>query len=131
MGDFMTIWQHTYTIIATPEATQSALVALDLVMPDEGGPRSFPFGRALSSGGNLPASHYLISFQCTEEQRQQFIEVGLGDSVGLTYWRTSNPGGVLVTTNHQGSVELIGSQFSWVDALTQADLQFIIPQVDI
>lgn len=127
----MTQWQHTIIAIATPAVIPSALALLDAVMPIEGGgTRSAPFGRPLSATGTGAPTHYLISFQCTEAQRLAFDAAGLDSTPGLDYWRCSNPGDVLVTTNHDLSQGFIGSQWDWMDAVSIAGLAVIVPDIE-
>lgn len=127
----MTQWPHTIIAIAVPAVVPSALALLDAVMPIEGGgSRSAPFGRPLSSTGTGAPSHYLISFQATESQRVAFDTAGLDSVPGLDYWRCTNPGGLLVTTNHTASQSRQGEKFNWQDALSAKGLQFITPQIE-
>ena len=127
-----TIYQHTIITIATAAAAPSALAFLDSIMPIEGGgSRSFPFGRPLSAMGSGSATHYLISFVCTESERAAFDAANLDNTSGVTYWRCGNPDGLLARTNDANSTVGIGHEFGWSDALAKMGLQIIQPDIGV
>lgn len=99
-----TQWIHAVHVICATDAMPGAVAALDLAFPcDDGLPRnpSTPeaYGCALSATGEAPATHYGASFCVTEEIRQRLEGLGLAQTPGVSYWRCTNPGGVLVASN--------------------------------
>lgn len=121
-----THWEHAVHVICTAEAIGGAIAALDIAFPcDDGVPRNPAtpelYGCQLSADGTAPATHYGSSFVVTEEIRARLESLGLASVSGVTYWRCTNPGGVLVASNHAESMP--GAQFSFDDAAAALGLQ--------
>ena len=121
-----TKWIHAVHVICNSEAIGGAIAALDVAFPrDDGAPRNPAtpelYGCQLSADGTAPATHYGSSFVVTEEIRARLESLGLGSVPGVTYWRCTNPGGVLVASNHAESMP--GAQFSFDDAAAALGLQ--------
>lgn len=100
-----TVWAHMVHVICAAEAMPGAIAALDIAFPrDDGAPRDSGqpslYGCSLSPTGQTPATHYGASFAVTEQIRQQLEGLGLAQTPGVSYWRCSNPEGVLVASNH-------------------------------
>lgn len=122
----MTDWIHSVHVICSADAIGGAIAALDIAFPcDDGTPRNPAapelYGCQLSADGTTPATHYGSSFVVTEEIRARLESLGLASVPGVTYWRCTNPGGVLVASNHAESIP--GSQFSFDDAAAALGLQ--------
>lgn len=122
----MTDWIHAVHVICTADAIGGAIAALDIAFPcDDGTPRdpATPelYGCQLSASGAEPVTHYGSSFVVTEEIRARLESLGLASVPGVTYWRCTNPGGVLVASNHAESTP--GSQFSFDNAAAVLGLQ--------
>lgn len=115
-----TTWEHEVHVICHQSVFGAALAALDVAFPtDDGSPRNpvepAKYGTLLTGpGGN----YYGASFPVTESRRVALEGAGLAVVPGIYYWRCTNPGGLLSTTNHPASAARIGSAFSWVDCLT-------------
>jgi len=100
-----TQWVHTVHVICASESMAGAIAALDVAFPcDDGAPRDTAhperYGCQLSANGKAPATHYGASFSVTEEIRQRLEGLGLAQTPGVSYQRCTNPGGVLVASNH-------------------------------
>lgn len=127
-----THWIHAVHVVCDAASIGGAIAALDIAFPcDDGSARnpSTPeqYGCQLSANGELPATHYGSSFVVTEEIRAHLESLGLASVPGVTYWRCTNPGGVLVASNH-ASGGPIGQQFNFDDAVKSLGLsQVIIP----
>lgn len=122
----LTRWEHAVHVICTGDAIGGAIAALDIAFPcDDGVPRNPAtpelYGCQLSASGAEPATHYGSSFVVTEAIRAHLESLGLASVPGVTYWRCTNPGGVLVASNHAESTP--GSQFSFDDAAAALGLQ--------
>jgi hypothetical protein len=123
-----TNWCHQVFVICVAEAMPSAIAALDIAFPcDDGQPRNPTkpelVGCKLSASGQSPATHYGAAFSVTEAIRENLDGLGLAQTPGITYWRCSNPQGLLTATNHAPSLASIGQQWDWQQSLTAAGLQ--------
>ena len=121
-----TDWVHLVHVICAADAMAGAIAALDVAFPcDDGTPRDTAhperYGCALSTTGQAPATHYGASFSVTEEIRQQLEGLGMAQTAGVSYWRASNPGGVLESSNWPG--QQTGMPFVFDDAATAMALQ--------
>lgn len=121
-----TEWIHAVHVVCTANAVGGAIAALDIAFPcDDGTPRNpatpEQYGCSLSADGTAPSTHYGSSFVVTEEIRARLESLGLASVPGVTYWRCTNPGGVLVASNHAESIP--GSQFSFDDVAAALGLQ--------
>ena len=122
-----TIWIHQVYVIGEAAAMPGAIAALDISFPcDDGSPRDAAhpehYASKYSANGQAPATHYGAAFVVTEPLRQTLEEMGLNQVPGITYWRTSNPEGILTATNHAGTIAHIGQPFAWADCLTALGL---------
>lgn len=122
----MTDWIHAVHVICSSDAIGGAIAALDIAFPcDDGIPRNPAtpelHGCPLSADGTAPATHYGSSFVVTETIRARLESLGLASVPGVTYWRCTNPDGVLVSSNHAESTP--GSRFSFDDAAAALGLQ--------
>ena len=125
-----TIWVHQVFVIGSAEAMPGAVAALDIAFPcDDGQPRNpnnpASVGCKLSANGESPATHYGAAFLVTESIRENLEGMGLAQTPGITYWRSSNPGGILAATNHQPSQASIGQAWDWRQCLAAAGLQAV------
>lgn len=125
-----TSYAHGIVFVCPASLVSTVLDALDSIMPRADGAERDPsqprnYGLPLSASGTGSPTHYLSNFVVTEATRSALESAGLGTLPGVSYWRTSNPGGILATTNHPASVATIGQSFSWRDALTRLSLQEI------
>jgi hypothetical protein len=123
-----TQWQHRVFVIGTSASIGAAIGALDVAFPrDDGQPRDLAhpgnYGVPLSASGQAPATHYGAIFSVTEPLRVQLEGMGLANVPGISYWRATNPEGVLATTNHAGSVAQIGQVWDWKDSMAKMGLQ--------
>jgi len=130
MGYTMTIWIHQVFVFALAESMPGAIAALDIAFPcDDGQPRNpanpESVGCKLSANGESPATHYGAAFSVTEPIRESLEGLGLAQTPGITYWRCSNPEGVLAATNHQPSLASIGQPWDWQQSLTAVGLQSV------
>jgi len=121
-----TKWIHAVHVICTAEAIGGAIAALDIAFPcDDGAPRdpSHPerYGCKLSANGQEPPTHYGASFSVTEQIRQRLEAMGLAQTPGISYWRCSNPEGILQTSNWPN--QQTGMPFVFDDAATAMGLQ--------
>ena len=104
-----------------------AIAALDIAFPcDDGTPRNpanpANYGQELSATGADPVTSYGAAFCVTEPIRQALEAVGLASTPGISYWRCSNPEGILAATNDPLSVEKIGQAWSYADSLAAVGL---------
>ena len=125
-----TIWIHQVFVIGEAASMPGAIAALDIAFPcDDGSPRDAAhpehYASKYSANGQLPATHYGAAFVVTEPIRANLESMGLANTPGITYWRTSNPEGILATTNHVGSRPQIGQPFAWSDCLAKMNLQYV------
>lgn len=125
-----TIWEHEVFVIGAPASMPGAIAALDIAFPrDDGQPREplkpEEVGCQLSGNGQAPASHYGAAFSVTEAIRENLEGMGLAQTPGITYWRCSNPEGILVTTNHSASQASIGQPWDWQQCLAAVGLQSV------
>lgn len=126
-----TIWCHQVFVTGSAEAMPGAIGALDIAFPcDDGQPRDPAkpelVGCKLSTSGELPTTHYGAAFSVTEPIRQNLEGLGLAQTPGITYWRCSNPEGILAATNHAPSQASIGQPWNWQQCLAAAGLQAVI-----
>jgi hypothetical protein len=117
-----TIWRHQVFVISAAEAMPGAIAALDIAFPcDDGAPRNpanpAQYGQELSANGADPVTHYGAAFCVTEEIRLALESIGLASTPGVSYWRASNPEGILTATNHAPSVASIGQSWAWDQSL--------------
>lgn len=123
-----TQWVHQVFVIGVAEAMPGAIAALDIAFPcDNGQPRDPAkpelVGCKLSASGEAPATHYGAAFSVTEAIRENLEGMGLAQTPGITYWRCSNPEGILTATNNQPSIANIGQPWDWQQSLAVAGLQ--------
>lgn len=126
----VTIWKHQVYVICASASMPGAIAALDIAFPrDDGQPRdpSKPdeVGCQLSANGQTPVSHYGAAFSVTEPIRENLEGMGLAQTPGITYWRCSNPEGILITTNHLASQASIGQPWDWQQCLAAVGLQAV------
>lgn len=129
-----TIWEHNVFVIGAAASMPGAIAALDIAFPrDDGQTRDTAkpeeIGCQLSANGQAPATHYGAAFSVTESIRQNLEGMGLAQTPGITYWRCSNPEGILITTNHQASQASIGQPWSWQQCLAAVGL--LVVQVEL
>lgn len=125
-----TNWCHQVSVISSAEAMPGAIAALDIAFPcDDGQPRNQAepelVGCKLSANGLAPATHYGAAFSVTESIRENLEGMGLAQTPGVTYWRSSNPEGILAATNHPSSEASIGQPWDWQQCLAVAGLQAV------
>lgn len=125
-----TIWEHEVFVIGAAASMPGAIAALDIAFPrDDDQPRdpSKPeeVGCRLSANGQAPATHYGAAFSVTEVIRESLEGMGLAQTPGITYWRCSNPEGILATTNHPSSQASIGQPWDWQQCLVAVGLQSV------
>jgi hypothetical protein len=125
-----TIWVHQVFVIGSAESMPGAVAALDIAFPcDDGQPRNpnnpDSVGCKLSANGLAPATHYGAAFSVTEAIRENLEGLGLAQTPGITYWRCSNPEGILAATNHAPSQASISHPWDWQQCLTAVGLQNI------
>jgi hypothetical protein len=126
-----TIWIHQVYVIAENASMPGAIQALDIAFPcDDGQPRdaSHPeyYGAKYSASGNLPATHYGAAFVVTEPIRENLESMGLDTTPGITYWRATNPEGILTATSVPNDKTKVGQPWTWDDCLTSMSLQPIL-----
>lgn len=125
-----TNWCHQVYCVVVAEAMPGAIAALDIAFPcDDGQPRNPAepelVGCKLSANGLAPATHYGAAFSVTESIRENLEGMGLAQTLGITYWRSSNPEGILAATNHPSSQASIGQPWDWQQCLAGAGLQSV------
>lgn len=123
-----TEWQHTVHVVCVANAMPGAIAALDIAFPCDNGAARNPstpeqYGCRLSADGKTPVTHYGAIFSVTEEIRQQLEGLGLHQAPGVSYWRTSNPDGILHASNWPN--QQIGAVWSFEDALAAVGLKRI------
>ena len=131
-----TEWVHQVFVIGVAEAMPGAIAALDVAFPrDDGQPRDPAkpelVGCKLSANGESPATHYGAAFSVTESIREKLEGMGLAQTPGITYWRSSNPEGFLTATNHQPSQASIGQSWDWQQSLAAVGLQNVAEPLPI
>jgi hypothetical protein len=129
-----TDWIHAVHVICDAASVGGAIAALDIAFPCDDGLARNPatpanYGCQLSANGELPATHYGSSFVVTEQIRANLENLGLASVPGVTYWRCTNPGGVLVVTNH-ASGGPIGQQFGFDDAVAALSLSCVVISIE-
>lgn len=122
-----TNWLYCVHVICAAETMAGAIQALDIAFPkDDGTPRDpntpQSYGCELSPNATEPVTHYGSSFVITEEIRQNLENAGLANTPGITYWRCSNPEGILQTTNNPDTSD-IGNPFTFDDCLSKLNLK--------
>lgn len=123
-----TQWEHQVYVIGAAAVAPGIVLALDQAYPrDDGVARTAgdlpDVACAMSATGQSPATHYGAAFSVTETIRAQLEGMGLAQTPGVTYWRCSNPAGILTATNHPGSLASIGQPWDWEQCKTVAGLQ--------
>lgn len=129
-----TIWVHQVYVLGEAAAMPGAIAALDIAFPcDDGSLRDAAhpeyYAAKYSANGQAPATHYGAAFVVTEPIRQSLEELGLNQTPGITYWRCSNPEGILATTNHASSVNHIGESWDWENCLNGIGLKNIVEEL--
>lgn len=127
-----TIYEHQVYVVVSSAAAGAIVTALDTAFPcDDGSKRDSAhpeyYASKFSANGQDPVSHYGAAFVITEAKRQAIEAAGLNTAPGVTYWRTTNPGGILTLTNHAGSQVSVGQSWTWDNCLTAISLQPILP----
>jgi len=123
-----TIWIYQVYVIAENAAMPGAIQALDIAFPcDDGQPRdpSKPelYGSKYSATGELPVTHYGSAFVVTEAIRQNLESMGLDTTPGITYWRASNPEGILAASSLPADQAKVGEPWAWEDCLASMALK--------
>jgi hypothetical protein len=131
-----TQWMHQVFVLCSTGAMPGAIAALDIAFPcDDGQPRNPAqpelVGCRLSSSGQSPPTHYGAAFSVTESIRENLEGMGLAQTPGITYWRCSNPEGILTATNHQASLASIGQLWDWQQSLAAVGLQAVAEPLPI
>lgn len=122
-----TNWLYCVHVICAAETMAGAIQALDIAFPkDDGTPRDpntpQSYGCELSPNATEPVTHYGSSFVITEEIRQNLENAGLANTPGITYWRCSNPEGILQTTNYTNEIH-IGQNWSFDECVNELGLK--------
>lgn len=125
-----TVYEHQVFVLVASAAAGSVITALDAAFPcDDGSQRDSAhpenYAAKYSASGQEPATHYGAAFVITEARRQAIEAAGLNAAPGVTYWRTTNPGGILTLTNHAGSRSSVGQSWAWGNCLSALSLQSI------
>lgn len=131
-----TQWAHQVFVIGAFEAMPGAIASLDIAFPcDDGQPRNpnnpESVGCKLSASGESPATHYGAAFSVTEAIRENLEGLGLAQTPGITYWRSSNPKGILIATNHGPSQASIGQPWDWQQSMAAVGLQAVTQPLPI
>ena len=131
-----TIWVHQVFVIGSAESMPGAVAALDIAFPcDDGQPRNQAepelVGCKLSANGLAPATYYGAAFSVTEAIRENLEGLGLAQTPGITYWRSSNPEGILIATNHGPSQASIGQPWDWQQSMAAVGLQAVTQPLPI
>jgi hypothetical protein len=126
-----TIWVHQVYVLSEAASMPGAIQALDVAFPcDDNLPRDSAhpeyYASAYSANGQPPATHYGSAFAVTEAIRQNLESMSLDATPGITYWRSSNPDGMLALTNHPQDIAHIGQPWSWADCLSSMGLQLVV-----
>lgn len=113
-----TQWEHQVYVIGAAAVAPGVIAALDAAFPRDDGQARNPadiekVARAMSASGSAPATHYGAAFSIKEDIRARLEGMGLAATPGVTYWRCSNPAGLLTATNHPASLASIGQPWSW------------------
>jgi hypothetical protein len=125
-----TEWAHQVFVFGVSQAMPGAIVALDIAFPRDDGQQRNPaepelVGCKLSANGLEPVTHYGAAFSVTEAIRENLEGLGLAQTPGITYWRCSNPEGILASTNHPASEASIGQPWDWMRCLAAISLQSV------
>ena len=125
-----TQWVHQVFVIGAAEAMPGAIAALGIAFPcDDGQPRNPAkpelVGCKLSGNGQAPATHYGAAFSVTEPIRENLESMGLAQTTGISYWRCSNPQGLLIATNYPASQPSIGQPWDWQQSLAAVGLRIV------
>jgi hypothetical protein len=123
-----TIWIHQVYVLAEAASMPGAIQALDIAFPcDDGKPRdpAHPeyYAAKYSGNGQLPATHYGAAFVVTETIRQSLESMGLDTTPGITYWRASNPEGILAASSLPADAAKVGQPWAWENCLASMSLQ--------
>lgn len=122
-----TIYQHRIFVIVASAAMPAVLSAFDAIYPREDGlPRTGEnneFGLGLNSTGSGSPTHYGAVFAVTESVRSAMDAANLDQAAGVSFWRASNPEGILITTNDVTSQSRIGDPWQWQDCLNAVNLK--------
>jgi hypothetical protein len=123
-----TLWEHQVFVIGQSASMPGAIAALDIAFPcDDGSPRDAAhpeyYAAKYSANGQLPATHYGCAFVVTEPIRQNLESMGLDTTPGITYWRASNPEGILAASSLPADAAKVGEPWAWEDCLTSMGLQ--------
>lgn len=115
-----TQFAHQVYVICTAAVTPTVIAGLDQAFPrDDGQPRNpvdiGKVGCGMSASGSSPTTHYGAAFSIKEATRAQLEGMGLNALPGVTYWRCSNPEGILTATNHAGSLASVGQPWGWAN----------------
>ena len=129
-----TIWAHQVYVLGEAAAMPGAIAALDIAFPcDDGSLRDAAhpeyYAAKYSANGQAPATHYGAAFVVTEPIRKSLEELGLAQTSGITYWRTSNPEGILSSTNYTADAVKIGQPWDWQDCLQSLGLKTITQEL--
>ena len=129
-----TIWVHQVYVLGEAAAMPGAIAALDIAFPcDDGSLRDAAhpeyYAAKYSANGQAPATHYGAAFVVTEPIRKSLEELGLAQTSGITYWRTSNPEGILSSTNYTADAVKIGQSWDWQDCLQSLGLKTITQEL--
>lgn len=113
-----TQWEHQVFVIGAAAVVPGIIAALDQAFPrDDGVARNTAdvtsVACKLSANGSDPATHYGAAFSIKESIRARLEGMGLAATPGVTYWRCSNPAGILTATNHAGSLASVGQSWTW------------------
>lgn len=125
-----TEWIHEVFVMGEAASIGEAIQALDIAFPrDDGSPRDATkpdlYASKYSATGQEPATHYGAAFVVTEQIRQTLEGMGLNQVPGITYWRASNPEGILTATNRSGDVAQVGQPWTWENCLASMGLQSV------
>lgn len=112
-----TAWRWYVTIIVPADSLNAADAAADVIA---GVQPSSTFTIALSSTGELPATHFACATYATDDWLSA-MQNALPGVPGARYWRVDE-NGVLAATNQQGR---IGETWSWPQTLLDAGLAVI------
>lgn len=123
-----TIWIHQVYVLAEAASMPGAIQALDVAFPcDDNLPRgsSKPelYGSKYSATGELPVTHYGSAFVMTEPIRENLESMGLDTTPGITYWRASNPEGILAASSLPADAAKVGEPWAWEDCLASMGLR--------
>lgn len=125
-----TQFAHRVYVVCSAAVASTVIAGLDQAFPrDDGQPRNpadignVACGMSASGGGS--STHYGAAFSIKESVRAQLEGMGLNALPGVTYWRCSNPEGILTATNHPASVASIGQHWDWASSKAALGLKQI------